>query len=323
MKKRFKDIKFKPDSLARIAQINEILDEYESKGYVLSLRQAYYQLVSRDVIPNTEKSYKTLGGLISDARLAGLMSWDAIEDRGRVPKRAPEFLDLSNLVESAVAAYRLPRWEGQDNYVELWVEKDALSGVLMPIARKHHLTFMANKGYSSQSAMYAAAQRFNANRFTPMGKTRTGRRYAIDTRRPGEKIRDLHLLYLGDHDPSGEDMVRDVGARLQMFGADVNVVKVALTMDQVEEYDPPPNPAKITDSRAEAYIAKFGDSSWEVDALSPETLTELIEEEILGLVDLELMQKVIDREEADKAKLRKAAGGIAPKRKPARDDDEP
>jgi len=101
----------------------------------LTLRQLYYQLVSRNVIPNTEKSYKNLSTLVSDARLAGKMDWNAIEDRVRVPRMSSEWGSVSELVEDALAAYRRPRWAGQRNYVELWVEKDALAGVLLPLRK--------------------------------------------------------------------------------------------------------------------------------------------------------------------------------------------
>src|SRR5579883_1481282 len=199
---RFRSKKFSPESSARITQCNAIIERYQEQGLRLTLRQLYYQLVSQAVIPNEERSYKNLGNLVSDARLAGLMDWDAIEDRVRVPRQPPQFDNLTDLVEAALNTYRLPRWEGQDNYVELWVENDALAGVLAPIARKYHVTLMVNRGYSSQSAMYESAKRFLDASGAPV------------------------LLYLGDHDPSGEDMVRDVRDRLSMFGVEVDVRKI-------------------------------------------------------------------------------------------------
>jgi hypothetical protein len=286
MKQTFRTKKFSPDSLTRIGQCNAVLAQYRQK---VTLRQLYYRLVAAALIENTPRSYKNIGSLVSDARLAGLIDWEAIEDRGRQPKAASEFDSLSDLVEAAVRAYRLPRWEGQSTYVEVWVEKDALSGVLEPVTRKHHVTLMVNKGYSSQSAMYEAAQRFAE-------------------KDDGE--RELVLLYFGDHDPSGEDMVRDVRERLRMFEVEVNVKKVALTMDQIEEYDPPPNPAKITDSRAAKYIEEFGDSSWELDALPPDVLTQLVDDEIAAIVDTDLRDEIIAREEKGKAALRKVAEKI-------------
>lgn len=285
---QFRQIAFRRASAERIALCNAIIAEYRAQDLRLTLRQLYYQLVSRNVVPNTERSYKALGVLVSDARLAGLMDWDAIEDRNRVPEVPLEFENLQDRVESALANYRLPRWSGQEYYVELWVEKAALAGVLKPLADEFHVTLMVNRGYSSQSAMYGAAQRFLEH----------GARQPV-------------LLYLGDHDPSGEDMVRDIRDRLSMFRVrHLDVIKVALTMAQVEKYDPPPNPAKTTDSRAASYIAKHGAHSWEVDALDPATLAALVRAEFSCLLDMELVATVRQKEEADKARLTEAVASL-------------
>lgn len=281
MRQQFKEVKFKQESLDRIALCNEIIEQYQAQGLRLTLRQLYYQLVTRNAVPNVERSYKNLSTLVSDARLAGMMDWDAIEDRVRQPRSQGEWSGLPALVESALWAYRLPRWKGQKYYSELWVEKDALAGVLSPLASEYHVTMMVNRGYSSQSAMYESAERFIREGRSPI------------------------LFYLGDHDPSGEDMVRDIRDRLRMFGvSDINVVKLALTMDQVEEYNPPPNPAKVTDPRATAYMDKHGDSSWEVDALPPEVLSQIIRSAFDQIIDREKMDAVKRSEENDKRVLR-------------------
>ena len=275
------------DRLALLERINAIIVSYQRQGYRLTLRQLYYQLVTKNIVPNTERSYKNVGALVSDGRLIGRIDWEAIEDRVRVPRVPLEFQSVTHLVESSLRWFRLPRWEGQDNYVELWVEKDALAGVLQPLAEEFHITLMVNRGYSSQSAMYESAQRFIEH---------------------GDS--NCHLLYLGDHDPSGEDMVRDVRDRLELFGATVDVEKIGLTMDQVEEHEPPPNPAKMSDSRAANYVAQHGDSSWEVDALPPNVLAELIREKVGNLVDMEKVDEVKEREEVAKEKLKNAAKRI-------------
>ena len=125
MKEAFKSHRFGAEALARIAQCNAIITDYQAQGLKLTLRQLYYRLVAAAIIPNVEKSYKNLSSLVSDARLAGLMDWDAIEDRVRVPKTPSEWETIADLVETAVSAFRLPRWAGQEHYVELWVEKYA------------------------------------------------------------------------------------------------------------------------------------------------------------------------------------------------------
>jgi hypothetical protein len=290
MRQKFRATKFKPDSQLRIEQCNDIIDQYLAQGLRLTLRQLYYQLVTKNIIKNEERSYKNLSGLVSDGRLAGLIDWDAIEDRVRAPKMASEFSNLGELVDAALASYRLPRWAGQENYVELWVEKDALAGVLWPIAREYHVTLMVNRGYSSQSAMYESSRRF------------------IDRTEIDENgdAKNPIILYLGDHDPSGEDMVRDVSDRLLMFNIGVDVRKIALTISQVQAYSLPPNPTKVTDSRAADYIKKFGHECWEVDALPPNVLSKLIRDELKQVVDMKRMKAVIAREEEDKTALKEA-----------------
>lgn len=286
MKEAFSDWNPRGEALERVSQCESIINEYAAQGLRLTLRQLYYQLVSRDLIPNTERSYKNVGNVLSKARIAGLVDWDAIEDRGRQPRSANEYADIQELVDAAVRSYRLPRWEGQDRYVELWVEKEALAGVLLPLAYEFHVTLMVNKGYSSQSAMYEASRRILTEN------------------------KDTTIFYLGDHDPSGEDMVRDVRDRLMLFTnaqLPLEVKKLALTTAQVRQYRPPPNPAKIKDSRAAAYIAKHGRFSWEVDALNPSQLQRLIRNAIEEVVDREMMDEIIEREDSDKKKLRKAA----------------
>src|SRR5580693_8419669 len=106
MLEKFKDIKFKQDSLDRIEKCNDIIDDYKAQGLRLTLRQLYYQLVTKNVIPNVERSYKNLSSLVTDARMAGLMDWNAIEDRVRVPRVPQEFDDLKDLVEAAIRSYR-------------------------------------------------------------------------------------------------------------------------------------------------------------------------------------------------------------------------
>lgn len=286
MKRAYRNQSLKPATLAMIETCNGIIEEYQEQGLRLTLRQLYYQLVSRNLIRNVQTEYKRIGSLVSDARLNGLMDWNAIEDRVRQPWSASEWEDLGGLVESALAAYRLPRWRGQENYVELWVEKDALAGVLRPIAHEYHVTLMVNRGYSSQSAMYESAQRIIA---------------ACDD---GQEI---HVLYLGDRDPSGEDMVRDIRDRLSMFRVEARVKKIALTTAQVKQYEPPENPVKLTDSRANGYIARHGEHCWEVDALPPTVLRDLLHAEFRKLVDTDKMGEVKGREETDKTFLRTQA----------------
>lgn len=282
MKESFITKNFGSASLDMIEVINRILLNYAEQGYDLSLRQLYYQLVSRNIVPNTEKSYKNVGSLVSDARLAGMIDWGIIKDRGRVMLANPHWDDPVDFIESVAPQYRFDLWLDQSTYVEVMVEKQALEGVLEPVCRKWDVPFTANKGYSSSSAMYEASKRFLAR---------------------AEEGKHLAVIYLGDHDPSGIDMSRDVLDRLDLFlktslcldiGPNeepaIKVLRIALNMDQIEDLKPPENPAKITDSRAGSYISRFGRSSWELDAIEPRQLASLVERNIIGCMDSNLFK---------------------------------
>lgn len=291
MKEQFRSKKFNTKNSILLQKCLSILDEYENKGIKVTLRQLYYQLVARGIIPNLDKEYHKLSGILTDARYCGLADWDAIEDRIRIPHRHPEFDSVLELVEVAQNSYRLDRWKDQEYYIELFTEKDAISSVLKPIADEWHIYLNVNRGYSSATAMYDASQRF------------------IEYNKIGDlnPKKECILLYLGDHDPSGLDMVRDIEDRLIEFGCEIKVIPIALTMDQVKQYNPPPNPAKITDSRAKNYIAKYGRVSWEVDALPPDVMIDLVNSKIKEHVDEEKMELVKKQEKEDMKQLEEFA----------------
>lgn len=280
-----------------IETINGILDVYARQGYDLSLRQLYYQLVSRNIVENTERSYKNIGNLVSDARLAGYIDWEMIKDRGRETIKNPHWADPADFMRVVAPQYRFDLWADQDVYVEVMVEKQALEGVLQPVCRALDVPFTANKGYSSSSAMYEASKRFLSR---------------------AEDGKDLYIIYLGDHDPSGIDMSRDVGDRLDLFlktsldrcdeiGPNevpiINVKRVALNMDQVRELNPPENPAKITDSRAANYISTYGRSSWELDAIEPRQLASIVRNAIVDVMDYDLFEENRKKQEDQRAQL--------------------
>lgn len=266
MKIIYTEKKFRTKSLELIGQANEVIGAYAQAGYDLTLRQLYYQMVARDIIPNTERSYKNFGTLISDARMAGLVDWNRIVDRTRVTKSRPHWDHPSDVIESAYYSYNIDHWEGQSYRPRVWIEKDALTGVISRTCTDMDIPFLACKGYMSQSAMWRDSQ------------------IAIQQEKDG--LIPV-IIYLGDHDPSGMDMTRDIGDRMNIFGANYNVERIALNYSQVEELNPPPNPAKLSDTRAEAYVEEYGYSSWELDALEPEYINVLIRSTVTNLIDQE------------------------------------
>lgn len=279
---KYKNINFRQSSLNLIDLVNQVIHEYSAQGYELTLRQAYYQLVARGYIPNNERSYKNIGNLINDGRLAGLIDWHAITDRTRNLRGRSHWDKPEDVIASARYSYLLNKWEGQPNYVEVWVEKDALVDIVGQACNPIDTPYFSCRGYTSQSEMWSAAQRFIRQNYRE----------------------NRIIIHLGDHDPSGIDMTRDIQERLNMFGADVYVKRVALTMDQVQTYNPPPNPAKITDSRCGRYIDQYGVESWELDALEPQMLTKLITDEVTAYRDDSIYLDVCKRESKEKEELK-------------------
>lgn len=278
-------------NLEIVRHVNELLDSFrEDEVEQATLRTVYYGLVKQNLIANETRMYAKLGDIVSDARMCGLIDWDSIVDLGRQPQMRNQYDDLRELMDVSIADYRLPRWEGQDNYVEVWVEKEGMTVEVAPVTEKWHVHLVPQKGYGSMTALYAASKRL------------------LEGQEDGKAC---HILYMGDHDPSGLDMDRDIADRLSIFGVDDVVVdRIALTTEQVREYDPPENPAKMKDPRAKAYVARFGRVSWEVNALPVRVRNRLLEARIKRLVNKRLMDEVIAREQRHKARLREAVREI-------------
>lgn len=321
MKEPFFEKKFNTEQRIILDHIVSILRRYSAEGYDLSLRQLYYQLIAADLLPshwedptthstNNEKSYKKIGTIVSDARLAGIIDWDMITDRGRVTVSNSHWESPQEIIKSAAEGFRIDKWADQPSHVEVMVEKQALEGVLIPVCNLFDVSFTANKGYSSSSSLYEIGKRLE------------------ERLSDGKKV---HVIYLGDHDPSGIDMTRDISVRLNLFanvipyealavlekaghrvgeviasakkGKHVEVHRVALNLPQIKDLNPPENPAKMTDSRAEDYVARFGDSSWELDAIEPKALARLVGNKIEELRDGDLWLKSLRRENDMKAEL--------------------
>lgn len=283
--------KFGQGSLDIIRMANVICAEYQAQGLDITLRQLYYQFVARGYIPNKQSEYKRLGSIVNDARLAGLIDWDYIVDRTRNIRSMSHWENPAEIIRAVSRQFRHDKWAEQPTIVEVWVEKDALVGVLDSVCPGLDVAYFSCRGYTSQSEIWGAAQRLGAYM---------------------ERGQDVVVVHLGDHDPSGIDMTRDIQDRMLMFGCDVNVERIALNMDQVGQYNPPPSPAKITDSRAADYIERFHDPeiddpgqarSWELDALEPSVLDALITEQITSRVDMSLWAQREEREASERVVL--------------------
>jgi hypothetical protein len=276
---KYEEKRFSPERLAISAQANTIVTEWQAKGLDLTLRQVYYQFVARDWFPaswadpetgstNNDKSYDKLGDIVADGRLAGLIDWNAIVDRTRKVRGNSHWESPEDIIEACAQSFQIDKWKNQKKYVEVWVEKDALIGILEAACSPLDVPYYSCRGYNSHSEIWNAAY----NRLRPRmnhGNPHVAKKCVI--------------LYMGDHDPSGIQMRDNVEQRLRqfsMFESGVTVERIALNRDQVDEYNPPENPVKMTDSRSAAYVAEHGQHCWELDAIDPDVLIELITERV-------------------------------------------
>lgn len=277
MYEQFIDINFQAKTLKVIEQANAIIAEMREQGYTLTLRQLYYQFVARDLLENRQSNYDRLGKIIDNARKAGLIDWEAIEDRTRFLRRITTYRSVDNFMKRNVRYYAEDLWRSQETYCEVWVEKDALLGVIERPCLDWRVPYFACRGYPSSSELYEAGKRLS---------------------RKVDDGKGVFVFYLGDHDPDGIDMARSNDNWLMQFGRteDINVVRLALNMEQVEEFSPPPNPAKESSARFESYYAEFGSESWELDALSPKVIDGIIRDNIERLIDRDEWDKVAAQE---------------------------
>lgn len=268
---------FHAKTLDLIAAVNAILAQYEGP---VTLRQVHYRLVAQQAIPNTRQAYSGLSKHLVRARLAGLVDDSRIVDRVRQTLRVSCWSDLTDFLQAVRRSYRREKWATQPCNVEVWCEKDAVAGVLQPVTDEYEVVLYPCRGYNSYSALKAAAQRLRA----------AGRPTVV--------------LYLGDFDPSGQDMSRDIRDRLTGdFGAEVDLRAIALTPEQVQEHDLPPNPMKATDSRARAFADRYGSDVWELDALPPDVLQALVREHVEHFFDKTAFWQELEEQQAEQARL--------------------
>lgn len=310
----FKRKSFNEEKLDMINQANRIITRYQARGFKLTLRQLYYQFVARDLFPserryvlvgkrwvrdptgahggspNATPNYDWLGDIINDARLAGYIDWSAIEDRTRNVRHVYTNTSPTQAMKKTAEAYKEDLWRNQTNRPEVWIEKDALVGVIEPVCKRFRVPFFACRGYNSQSEQYAAGKRFV--------------KYI-------EKGQEPIVLHLGDHDPSGVNMTEDNIGRLSMFArAPIDVRRLALNMNQVRQYNPPPNPVKESDGRSRKYQEKYGDECWELDALDPTVISRLISDELKTLIDLDTWKADLKSEKTNRQRIEVAADAM-------------
>ena len=257
----------KPETLNLVARAQRVLDDYRARGYRITLRQLYYQLVAANVIPNTQRQYARLSQVMTKARWAGLVDMDCLHDPGREPTRQSTWSSPRAILRASAEQYTSDLWRNADTRVELWAEKDAVASILQPVAARWQVTYQSARGFMGLGATAEAAKRLN---------------------RYGENGHEfIRIIYAGDHDSSGQEIPRVIQRQLDRMGLPcyVTVDVVALTSTQIDTYNPPPQPAKHTDARTADYIARHGHADvWELDALRPEVLDQITSDAIESLL---------------------------------------
>ncbi len=265
----------------RTLTIVNVAHKILTQHHPMTVRQIYYQLVSRQVIENNRAQYQAVSNALVWARQEGIIPWEWIEDRLRRPRTVSMWDDLVDFGETILPAYRRNVWAGQASYVEVWLEKDALSGIFEDVLEPYGVTLNVGRGYDGWDSIHNASERFGN----------------------GE---DGVILYFGDFDPSGEDMVRSLKERLGFFGCEPEIVKCALTLDDVNRYNLPADFTKATDTRQKGFIAKYGDIAVELDALPVDVLIKRITDEVESRMNLNALAETKRIEETERTRLANA-----------------
>jgi hypothetical protein len=244
----------------------------------MTVRQVFYRLVSNGVIAKSEAEYKsTVVRLLGEMRRAGEIPFGWIADNTRWMRKPDTHRSLESMLRNTAEGYRRQVWDNQDAYVEIWLEKDALSGVLYQETAKWDVPLMVTRGYPSLTYLHSAAE-------------------AI-----AEEGKPAHLYYFGDYDPSGVDIPRKVEKDLRIFApdADITFTRVAVNEDQIRAFNLPTRPTKKTDSRSKG----FEGESVEVDAIPPRQLRAMVKECVDQHVDPIAYARLMAVEQAERETL--------------------
>jgi 5S rRNA maturation endonuclease (ribonuclease M5) len=252
----------------------------------MTLRQTYYQLVAKHIIDNNKNEYQKLSNAMVWARQQELIPWEWIEDRTRQPRQTYMWSDLTDFFETVKSAYRKDVWASQENYIVVWVEKDALSGIFQRIVNAYGVTLIVGRGYNSWSVKKELADMFRAYGKEPV------------------------ILYFGDFDPSGEDIYRDIEESFGFFQTSLKKIeKVSLTKNDIDKYNLPADFAKKSDTRTKKFIAKNGDMSVELDALPVDILREKIKNGIEKYLDMEKFKITLGEQSQEQQRIQEFLKG--------------
>jgi len=256
------DIKRFRRTKAAMASIKQVILDILDKDNPQTVRQVFYALTVRGAIKKEEIEYQRIVvRLLTEMREAGKIPFEWITDSTRLMRKPASFTNLNSCLESTANFYRRNVWSNMPVYVEVWVEKDALSGVLVTETEIYDVPLMSARGYSSISFLHSAAKAIKA------------------------KNKPAYIYHFGDLDPSGVDAARDIEAKLRRYapGAEIHFERPAVTREQVDQWTLPTRPTKVTDTRAKKFIG----TSVELDAIPAAKLRELVR----GCIEQDIDQK--------------------------------
>jgi hypothetical protein len=235
---------------AEVVELRSTLERVLRQYQPMTVRQVFYQLVSMGAIQKTEQEYKgTVCRLLAEMRRDGQVPWHWIADNTRWQRKPKTYRGLDHLLNETANLYRRALWEKQNAYVEIWLEKDALAGVLVSVTNRWDVPLMVTRGFASLSYLHGAAEVIAG-----VGKP-------------------AYLYYFGDRDPSGVFIDRKIEQDLRAFApnAEIYFERVAVTPEQIATLNLPTRPTKTSDARSRT----FEGASVEVDAIEPDTLRNL------------------------------------------------
>lgn len=243
----------------------------------LTVRSLFYRAVSTGVVEKLEAEYNSIVVITGKMRKAGELPFEWLVDAGRFARKPLLYVSPSERLEGARDTYQRDYWQDQPGHAEVWVEKDAVVGVVEPVTRRLQVPLYSCKGYPSLSMIWGAAQSWPE--------------------------KPVSVRYFGDSDPSGEDIPRSVQDNIAAIcGREVDFRVCAITPDQIAAYDLPTRPTKKSDTRAKNYRGE----SVELDAFEPAVLRALVEQSVEAEIDAALWGEAEKKHESDKEVLSRA-----------------
>jgi hypothetical protein len=288
-----------------LGHCQDVLEEYEEEGLRLTVRQLFYQMVARDVIPNSQAQYNRLQRIVKRGRRSGYLDWERIVDRGRSLRQRKRWSGPQEIIEASARGFHIDLWANQEHRPEVWIEKSALVEVIEGTCKAWDVPYISTRGYVSDSAAWRASQRY---RDVMNGRVSERDDPAVEKDEQEDIEQVPVILHLSDHDPSGIDMRRDLEEKFELFGLRFPIRRIALTKRQIEAHQPPPNYAKASDSRADEYVAEHGRECWELDALDPSVIQEVVRDAIAEHIsDEEAFQRRKEQRKAGRERLKEVS----------------